>query len=212
MEIKGSGLFLYVEYEGKQYYRLSYRPLYNYQWFECDFETKSMQALTNKCAVKYDLAKKLEDIRKELVAPKQPELNTEEMFKLLLDAVKRRDEFDSSNYQPNAKFYFTVTVDSEKTFAVLKHMTDEPYVAAIFSDREIQIYIPNKEQLGGKRGKKINRLLRLITEKFNIATYLLKEEQSSDTEFVFFKREGEIGPFEKVVTPNPLIIPLSVDT
>lgn len=212
MDIKGSGLFLYVEYEGKRYYRLSYPPLYNYQWFEYDFETESMQALTNKCSVKYVLAKKLEDIRKELVAPKQPELNNEEMLKLLLDAVKRRDEFNSSKYQPNAKFHFTVTVDSEKTFAVLKHMTDEPYVAAIFSDREIQIYIPNKEQLGGKRGKKINRLLRLITEKFNIATYFFKERQSSDTEFVFLKREGEIRPFENVVTTNPLIIPLSVDT
>jgi hypothetical protein len=216
MDIKGYGSFLYVDYEGKRYYRLSYSPLYGYNWFEYDFFTDSMQLLTNEGVMNHTLSRKLEEVLKERNAPKKLEPNTEEMFKMMLEAVENRNEFDSSKVQPSASTSYRVRVDSEKTIAYVYHQPKkdgDSYLAAAFCDNKIEIYVPDKyDDLGISHRKaktKINKLLKAISEHFNTASYCYRESCNKGTGFhIFFKIEGEYGPYEKVMTTNPLVIPL----
>ena len=144
MDIKGYGSFLYVDYEGKRYYRLSYSPLYGYKWFEYDFWADSMQLLTNEGVMNYALSQKLEEVFKERTTPKKLEPNTDEMFKMMLEAVENRNEFDSSTVQPNSSTSYRVKVDSEKANAYIYHQPQkdgDSYLAAAFCDSKIKFYI-----------------------------------------------------------------------
>jgi hypothetical protein len=189
MDIKGHGSFIRIDYEGNRYIRLCEWP--GYKWYEYDFFTDSMQLLTNEGVMKFELAMEFEEAYQESIKPKSLkfDLSNEEMFPLMMEAIKNREPFDSNDHQQNSSKArkFIVLID-ENNNAVLwvqpnaniytfesgmKHYKT-PYRLAAFKEDKIELHIPSLDMLPRTKGrpKLIRAMLKLISEHFNVPEYI----------------------------------------
>jgi hypothetical protein len=239
MDIKGHGSFIRIDYEGKRYFRLCEGPGYN--WYEYEFFANSMQLLTNEGVMKFELAMELEEAYQESIKPKSCrfDLSNEEMFPLMMEAIKNREPFDSNDHQPNSskdrKFIVSIDEDNNAVLSVqpnanfytfesgMKHY-ETPYRLAVFTGDKIELHIPSLDRLPRTKGrpKLIRAMLKMISEHFNVPEYNYTEKFNGELLlFTIYKEEltyvAEKDAYfpkrgEVISTTTPIIFNLPSDT
>jgi hypothetical protein len=242
MDIKGHGSFIRIEYEGNRYIRLCEWDIFGYSWYKYDFFTDSMQLLTNEGVMQFELAKELEEAYQESIKPKDSkfDLSNEEMFPLMMDAIKNREPFDSNDHQPNSskdrKFIVLIDEDNNAVLWVQPNVKiytfgrsggrhyKTPYRLAMFREDRIELHIPSLDMLPRTKGrpKLIRMMLKMISEHFNVPKYIYTEKFNGELLlFTIYKEElayvAEKDSYfpkrgEVITTTTPLIFNLSIDT
>jgi hypothetical protein len=238
MDIKGHGSFIRIDHESKRYFRLCEGP--GYKWYEYNFFTDSMQLLTNEGVMQFELAEELEEAYQESIKPKSLkfDLSNEEMFPLMMEAIKNREPFDSNDHQPNStkdrKFIVKITENNDAILSIhpnvkiytlggMKHYKT-PYRLAVFKDDEIELHIPSLERLPRTKGrpKLIKFLLNMISEHFKVPKCIYTEKFNGGLLlFTLYKEElayvAEKDAYfskrgEVVSTTTPIFFNFSSDT
>ena len=241
MDIKGHGSFIRIDHEGNRYIRLCEWDIFGYSWYKYDFFTDSMQLLTSEGVMQFKLAEELEEAYRESIKPKDSkfDLSNEEMFPLMMEAIKNREPFDSNDHQPNSskdrKFIVSIDEDNNAVLWVqpnaniytfgsgMKHYKT-PYRLAVFKEDKIELHIPSLELLPRTKGrpKLIRALLKLISEHFNVPEYIFTEKFNGPLMlFTVYKEElayvAEKDAYfpkrgEVISTTTPIIFNLPSDT
>lgn len=213
-----TGFFQTFDYTGTKYYRLSTEL--GHEW------------ITSERVVELSLANALERHWNELSKPKSYkfDLSNNEMFPLMMEAIKSRKPFDSSDHQPNGsndrKFVVSITESKDAilsihpnitihTFQGVKHYSN-PFKLAIFGEDKIEVYIPSLEELPKTKGRVnlIKTILSLISDHFDIPNFIYKENKDALGSFTIYKKErvyveakGEYFTRrgEVITTSSPLI-------
>jgi hypothetical protein len=239
MDIKGHGSFIRIDYEGKRYFRLCEFPGYN--WYEYEFFTDTMQLLTNEGVMKFELVKELEDAYQDYIKPKSLkfDLSNEEMFPLMMEAIKNREPFDSNDHQPNSskdrKFIVKITENNDAILIIHPNVKiytfpsggkhyKTPYSLAVFKEDKIELHIPSLDMLPRTKGrpKLIRTMLKMISEHFNVPEYIYTEKFNGELllftiykeEFAYVAEKDAYFPKrgEVITTTTPLIFNLPSDT
>jgi hypothetical protein len=208
MEIFGYGTFLIVNNDEGRFYRLTHS--YGYRWYKYDFSTGNLLNIAGET---------LESQYQTLVngKPATAEKNNEEVFDLIVDAIKNKTSFDSKPYQPNSSMRFQVVV--EETYidlVVINNKNEHSQSVAIFTEKDVKIYFP--EIYGPKSNFKfINNFLRKLseafeTDKFNYVYSPIGAKRNGKikiTKMNFYYDQGVRGcVFEYIPFVNPLVITL----
>ena len=234
MDIKGHGSFIRIDHEGNRYIRLCEWDIFGYSWYKYDFFTDSMQLLTSEGVMWFELAEELEEAYRESIKPKDSkfDLSNEEMFPLMMEAIKNREPFDSNDHQPNSSKdrKFIVSIDEDNN-ASLWFQPDanvrlgtsyykDGFKLALFKKDKIELHIPTLQQLRRTKGRPrlIKFLLNMISEHFKVPKCIYtekftgelllftiyKEELAYSTEKdAYFSKRGDV-----VSTTTPIIFNL----
>lgn len=210
------GYFKAYDYNGERYFRLGDENGCN--WYRYDFFNDTMQLLTNEGVMQFDLVEELDKAWEEIHKPKSCkfDLSNEEMFPLMMEAIKNRQPFDSSVHQPNSsrdrKFVVKITENNDALLSIqpdpsVKSYTQHgelkyyktPYKIAVFKNDAIEIHIPSLDKLPRTKGrpKLIKTMLRLISEHFNVPKYIYTEKFNGSLMLFTIYKENSVFVPEK---------------
>jgi hypothetical protein len=205
MEIFGYGAFAIVDHNGDRFYRLTHS--YGYKWYKYEFSTGNL--LNIAC----------ETLESEYQAlfnrkPATAEKNNEEIFDLIVDAIKNKTSFDSKPYQPNSGERFLVNVSETSIDLVATRIkNNHSQILATFTEKDVKIYFP--EIYANKRNHKfLNNLLTKLnvafeTDKFSYRYKLVRNDKIRIDKMNFYYDQGVRGcVFEYIPFVNPLVITL----
>jgi hypothetical protein len=205
MEIFGYGAFAIVDHNGDRFYRLTHS--YGYKWYKYEFSTGNLLNIAGET---------LESQYQTLVngKPATAEKNNEEIFDLIVDAIKNKTSFDSKPYQPNSGERFLVNVSETSIDLVATRIkNNHSQILATFTEKDVKIYFP--EIYANKRNHKfLNNLLTKLnvafeTDKFSYRYKLVRNDKIRIDKMNFYYDQGVRGcVFEYIPFVNPIVITL----
>jgi|694.fasta_scaffold57713_9 hypothetical protein len=209
MEIFGYGAFAIVDHNGDRFYRFNHS--YGYKWHQYDFATGNL--------LQYELCETLENHYRALYnnKPATTEKNNEEVFDLIVEAIKNKTSFDSKPYQPNSSMRFQVVIEETYIDLVVINIKNEhSQSVARFTEKDVKIYFPEIYGLSSNF-KFINNLLEKLSEAFETDKFNYRyspigakcKGKIRITKMNFYLDEGRRGCVNEIIPfVNPLIITL----